>query len=166
MWFGNLVTLDWWSDTWLNEGFATWFEHYALDHIKPQWRRMELFFAETIPSVLNTEDKLATPGGAAGSAILSLASGSATTADKEAKARRRVTADRRVPLYNPEVLTTDEAIASFSGHTNPYRRGAAVLSMFFALLGEEDFIRAIRVSSLFCREIRAFRGHTFTSYVQ
>lgn len=29
MWFGNLVTLNWWSDTWLNEGLARYFEYFA-----------------------------------------------------------------------------------------------------------------------------------------
>lgn len=36
-WFGNLVTLEWWTHLWLNEGFASYIEYFAIDYIFPKW---------------------------------------------------------------------------------------------------------------------------------
>lgn len=37
-WFGNLVTMDWWEDLWLNESFATWLACKIVDDWRPEWR--------------------------------------------------------------------------------------------------------------------------------
>ncbi|PNY27511.1 Aminopeptidase 2, mitochondrial [Tolypocladium capitatum] len=45
-WFGNLVTMDWWDELWLNEGFATWVGWYAVDHLHPDWQVWAQFVNE------------------------------------------------------------------------------------------------------------------------
>ena len=36
-WFGNLVTMEWWTHLWLNEGFASYVEYMAVDKLFPKW---------------------------------------------------------------------------------------------------------------------------------
>src|SRR3982075_2672333 len=37
-WFGDLVTMGWWDNLWLNEGFASWMQVKAAEHFYPQWQ--------------------------------------------------------------------------------------------------------------------------------
>jgi aminopeptidase N len=49
-WFGNIVTMDWWSDIWLNESIATWFGWYIINKIFPEWKSNEYcHITRTIP---------------------------------------------------------------------------------------------------------------------
>ena len=45
-WFGNLVTMEWWNDLWLNEGFAIFMEFLAIDSIYPEWRVFQNFIQQ------------------------------------------------------------------------------------------------------------------------
>lgn len=104
-WFGNLVTMGWWTDLWLNEGFASWVEYLAVDHLFPEWNMWTQFVtddynhARDLDSLDNTHPI-------------------------------------EVEVHHPrEIDTIFDAIS--------YQKGASVIRMLHAYLGEADFKKGL-----------------------
>ena len=54
-WFGNLVTMQWWNDLWLNESFANMMEYVAIDVLHPEWRMWEDFATNEVTAALRRD---------------------------------------------------------------------------------------------------------------
>jgi len=55
MWFGNLVTMNWWDDLWLNESFATYLAYKVVNNFYPEWRILDKYVIDEVFSALNAD---------------------------------------------------------------------------------------------------------------
>jgi aminopeptidase N len=115
MWFGDLVTMAWWDNLWLNEGFASWMGTKCTAHFNPQW---EVWMRRETPRDPTRRV------------------GIAKEAAMEGDARSTTH-----PIQQP-VATEAEANSAFDDIT--YKKGQSFLRMLESFLGEEVFRDGIR----------------------
>ena len=60
MWFGNHVTMDWWDDIWLNEGFARFSEHHILATLRPHFRPWNKYLYQVFKEAMEVDWKFKT----------------------------------------------------------------------------------------------------------
>jgi aminopeptidase N len=115
MWFGDLVTMGWWDNLWLNEGFASWMGSKCTAHFNPHW---EVWLAREMPRDPTRR------------------TGIAKEAAMEGDARSTTH-----PIQQP-VATEAEANSAFDDIT--YKKGQSFLRMLGTFLGEDVFRDGIR----------------------
>ncbi|WP_245871662.1 M1 family metallopeptidase [Candidatus Nitrosotenuis aquarius] len=54
-WFGNLVTMEWWNDLWLNESFATFMATKFVDKFYPEWKLWDQFLEDTMNTAMGLD---------------------------------------------------------------------------------------------------------------
>ncbi len=106
-WFGNLVTMEWWTHLWLNEGFASWIEYLAVDHLFPEWDIWTQFVFSDFGRALGLDGL-----------------------------------ENSHPV-EVEVKDPNEISEIFDAIS--YSKGASIIRMLVAYLGEEDFRRGLHL---------------------
>src|SRR6266481_2033251 len=114
-WFGDLVTMAWWDNLWLNEGFASWMGSKCTAHFNPQW---EVWLEKNIP-----RDPARRTG-----------------ISKELE----MEGDARSTTHPIQQRIANEAEASSAFDDITYRKGQAFLLMLESFLGEDVFRDGIR----------------------
>jgi aminopeptidase N len=114
-WFGDLVTMAWWDNLWLNEGFASWMGSKCTAHFNPQW---EVWLRRELPRDPTRRV------------------GIAKEAAMEGDARSTTH-----PIQQP-VATEAEANSTFDDIT--YKKGQSFLRMLESFLGDDVFRDGIR----------------------
>jgi aminopeptidase N len=115
MWFGDLVTMAWWDNLWLNEGFASWMGSKCTAHFNPQW---EVWLARELPRDPTRR------------------TGIAKEAAMEGDARSTTH-----PIQQ-RIATEAEANSAFDDIT--YKKGQSFLRMLESFIGEDVFRDGIR----------------------
>jgi len=115
MWFGDLVTMAWWDNLWLNEGFASWMGTKCTAHFNSRW---EVWLRRSLPRDPTRR------------------AGIAKEAAMEGDARSTTH-----PIQQP-IATEAEANSAFDDIT--YKKGQSFLRMLESFLGEEVFRDGIR----------------------
>ncbi len=59
-WFGDLVTMKWWDDLWLNESFATFMSYKAMDAVFPEWNMGTAYIADEVGIAFSVDQLLST----------------------------------------------------------------------------------------------------------
>lgn len=54
-WFGNLVTMEWWTHLWLNEGYASFMQYLSIDHLYPEYNIWSQFLTSTFIKALELD---------------------------------------------------------------------------------------------------------------
>src|SRR5256886_1441319 len=115
MWFGDLVTMAWWDNLWLNEGFASWMGTKCTAHFNPQW---EVWLRKNVPR---------DPARRVGIAKEQAMEGDARSTTH--------------PVQQP-ITTEAETNSAFDDIT--YKKGQSFIRMLESFLGEDVFRDGIR----------------------
>ncbi|MDO8583007.1 MAG: M1 family metallopeptidase [bacterium] len=107
MWFGNLVTMEWWTHLWLNEGFASYIEYLAVDHLFPSWHIWTQFVYMDHARALELDGL-------------------------------KNTHPIEIEVHHPsEISEIFDAVS--------YSKGASIIRMLAAYLGEENFRKGLQI---------------------